>query len=241
MTKTTRFCPICAHSCDRFLPQGLRKRPDARCPSCGSLERHRLVWLYLNKHTDFFDGKKKSVLHVAPEPCLESRFRTAIGSGYVTADLNDPRAKLKIDIEKSGLPSHSFDVIYCSHVLEHVGDDRRALSELQRLLKPNGWAMILVPILGKETFEDPTIVEPSARLAAFGQADHVRRYGPDFVQRLRDARFDVKTIRPSDLAGKEDCERMSLNAAGSIYLCSKRAANAGRSPGTVPRPSPRHR
>ena len=162
------------------------------------------------------------MLHVAPERCLESRFRETIGENYITADLFNPRAMVKMDVAEIKYGDESFDVIYCSHVLEHVEDDRRAMREFYRVLKKNGWAILLVPICGEKTFEDPSVVEPQERLRVFGQADHVRIYGPDYVDRLRGAGFKVKVTTVDDLFEKNDAIRMGLTPiSGEIYYCTK--------------------
>jgi SAM-dependent methyltransferase len=189
---------------------------------CGSLERHRLLWLYLKKKTDFFDGKPKKVLHRARESCLEPKFRRHLDTGYITADLANPVAMVKMDIMDIAFPSQTFDVIYCSHVLEHVADDGKAMRELHRFLKPDGWAILLVPILAEKTFEDPTIVDPEARLQAFGQSDHVRSYGPDYIDRLREAGCEVEVTRVEDLVTPSDARLMGLGPhSGEIYFCTK--------------------
>lgn len=217
-----RFCPVCRKTSNRFLEYGVVRREDALCVWCNALERHRLLWLYVTTKTDLFDGRAKKMLHVAPEPCLESRFRKRLGANYITADLSDPRAMVKMDIVDIKYPGESFDVIYCSHVLEHVPDDRRAMREFHRVLKANGWAILLVPVYEGKTFEDPTIVDPQERLKAFGQDDHVRIYGSDYVDRLRDAGFKVQVTRIDDLVGKDDAIRMGLtSASGEIYFCTK--------------------
>ena len=189
---------------------------------CGSVERHRFVWLFFKEHTDLFDGRDKSMLHVAPERCFEGRLRRLLPKGYVTADLANPRAMVKMDVTDIPYPDASFDIIYCSHVLEHVVDDRRAMREFYRVLKPGGWAVILVPITMDTTFEDERIVSPVERLKAFGQEDHVRRYGPDFVDRLRDAGFVVTPFKASGLFEAEQRVKMGLGAAaGDIFYCTK--------------------
>lgn len=158
---------------------------------------------------------------MAPEPCLESRFRSRLGDGYLTADLSG-RAMVRMDVANIEYPDRSFDIIYCSHVLEHVQDDRRAMREFHRVLKEDGWAILLVPITAAKTFEDPSIVEPRERLKAFGQEDHVRKYGPDYVDRLRDAGFKVEVATVGDLARGDEAIRMGLTAAsGEIYYCTR--------------------
>ena len=162
------------------------------------------------------------MLHVAPEPCLASRLRRRLGGGYVTGDLHDPRAMLRMDVSHIPCADASFDVIYCSHVLEHVQDEAGAMSEFRRVLKHEGWAILLVPITADKTDEDPTVTDPAERLARFGQADHVRVYGPDYVGRLRRAGFEVVVTRVGDLVSAGDAERMGLGpASGEIYFCTK--------------------
>jgi SAM-dependent methyltransferase len=141
---------------------------------CNSLERHRLVWLYFEKMTDLFDGAPKTMLHVAPEPMIQGLLKERLASGYLTADLFSPAAMVKMDITDIQYGDDTFDVIYCSHVLEHVPDDRRAMREFRRVLKPHGWAVLLVPIVISRTFEDPSITDPAERAKLFGQHDHVR-------------------------------------------------------------------
>jgi predicted SAM-dependent methyltransferase len=220
-----RFCPVCGKSSRRFRSAGLVPREDAQCVHCGALERHRLLWLYVSSRTNLFDGKPKKMLHVAPELCFESILRQRLGDNYITADLFSPRAMVKMDVTNIDYPDQSFDVIYCSHVLEHVQDDRKAIREFYRTLKSNGWAILLVPITAEETFEDPSIIGPEERLRVFGQEDHVRRYGPDYVDRLRDAGFSVEVTRANDLVQNGQILRMGLtSASGEIYYCTKQCS-----------------
>ena len=159
---------------------------------------------------------------MAPELSLETRFRSLLGSNYITADLYNPRAMIKMDITDIKEAERSFDVIYCSHVLEHVQDDRKAMREFRRVLKDDGWAILLVPVITDKTFEDPSIVEPAERLKAYGHPTHVRSYGTDYSDRLREAGFDVRIATPNDLVGADDVVRMGLTAAaGEIYYCTK--------------------
>jgi len=218
-----RWCPICGKSSRKFARSGIVPRADAKCMHCGALERHRLVWLYLRRRTALFDGRVGAMLHVAAEPSLQKPLQSHLGSAYVTADLEDPRAMVRMDITDIKYPDESFDVIYCSHVLEHVPDDRRAMREFRRTLKPGGWALLLVPITATTTFEDPTVTDPKERLRLFGQKDHVRRYGPDYVDRLRDEGFEVQVSRSEDFLSPEEIHRMGITeAAGEIYHCTKR-------------------
>jgi SAM-dependent methyltransferase len=217
-----RYCPVCCTSSSRFRKFGRTSRKDARCPNCKALERHRLLWLYLQKETDLFSNKSLKVLHIAPEPCFESKLKERLGDNYLTADLNDPNVMVKMDITDIQYPENTFDVILCNHVLEHIPDDKRAMRELFRTLNDKGWAILLVPITSEKTYEDPMIIKPEDRLKAFGQEDHVRRYGPDYIDRLREAGFAVETIKIEDLVNKKDAVRMGLTpACGDIYYCIK--------------------
>ncbi len=143
-----RLCPVCGKSSSRFASYGVDRREDAQCVRCGALERHRLTWLFFQRRTDLFDGANKKVLHVAPELVFETLLSKQLGDGYLTADLSSPDAAIQMDITDICYPDESFDVIYCSHVLEHVPDDRKAMGELFRVLKPHGWAVLLAPIGG---------------------------------------------------------------------------------------------
>lgn len=220
---TERYCPVCGKSSRKFRPYGCPPRKEAKCVYCMAVERHRLLWLFLKHKTDLFDGKTKEMLHIAPESCFEPRFKRAIGDGYLTADLYN-NAMVKMDITNIEYPDQSFDVIYCSHVLEHVLDDSKAMSEFYRVLKSDGWAILLVPIGAEKTYEDPLIVTPQDRLKAFGQEDHVRLYGPDYVDRLRAAGFKVEIAATKDLVKPTEANKMGLTnteANGEIYYCTK--------------------
>lgn len=217
-----RYCPVCRRSSSRFKPFGIVPREDAQCAHCDALERHRFVWLFFQKNTDLFHGETKKMLHVAPEQCFESIFKDRLGDNYLTADLLNSRAMVKMDICDIQFPDGSFDVIYCSHVLEHVLDDQQAMREFFRVLDSNGWAILNVPITRETTFEDSSIVDPQERLKAFGQEDHVRRYGQDYVERLRDSGFTVKIIKVGDLANSDEVVSMGLTqASGEIFFCTK--------------------
>jgi SAM-dependent methyltransferase len=218
-----RLCPICGCSSPRFSPLGNPPREDAQCLHCGSLERDRLAWLFVRMRTDLLGPTARTMLHLAPESCLADRFRAHLRDGYLSADLCEDRAMVRMDITDIGYPDGSFDVIYCSHVLEHVDDDRRAMQELHRVLRPGGWAIVLVPVMGDRTFEDPQIVEPRERERAFGQEDHVRRYGLDIVERLQEAGFSVEVARARDLVAADTAVTLGLTpASGEVFHCTRR-------------------
>ncbi len=183
-------CPVCGSQFRKFLPYGrLKPRENALCPNCLSLERHRLMWLYLKEKTTFFT-EKLHVLHIAPEACFIRRFENQHGDGYITADIESPLAKVKMDIHAIPFQENTFDAVLCNHVLEHVRDDIQAMREIQRVLKPNGFAILQVPFfnpVGEKTFADDTITDPREREKVFGQSDHVRKYGHDYPERIRAA------------------------------------------------------
>jgi len=216
----TRYCPICRTHLRSFKPFGLVPRTDALCPVCGSVERHRLVWLFFKRKTNLFDNSPKKMLHIAPERELDANLRKTPALDYLTADLNDPRAMVQMDITDIQYPDNSFDVIYCSHVLEHVPDDRKAIRHLNRVLKHTGWAVFVVPIKVEKTIEDPSITDPADRERLFGQHDHVRRYGPDFSDRLAEAGFDVTTFSAADIATAKNITRLSLKD-DKLFFCKK--------------------
>lgn len=214
-----RYCPICDSSFRKFGAFGrVALRQDVRCPRCRSVERDRLAWLVLQSQTMIKAGMR--MLHFAPERCLRARFRAELGEGYVTADLFAQNVDLKLDITSIDLPDAGFDLLYCSHVLEHVPDDLRAMRELRRMLKPDGIAFLNVPIYGDVTYEDFSITDPKAREQAFGQDDHVRKYGMDFVDRLRTAGFAVQIVSAQDLASEAEIERLRMGPPNrSLFVC----------------------
>jgi SAM-dependent methyltransferase len=183
-------CPVCGKSFRKFLPYGrINPRENALCPNCLSLERHRLMWLYLKERTGFFKNDLH-VLHIAPEACFIKRFEKIHGEKYITADIESPLAKVKMDIHQIPFEPNTFDVVLCNHVLEHVKDDIKAMNEIQRVLKPKGFAILQVPFFNPvpdATFEDPTITDRREREKIFGQDDHVRKYGKDYPQRIKRA------------------------------------------------------
>ena len=216
----SRYCPICKGHFRKFLPGGVRMRPDAVCPACGSRERHRLVWTFFVNHTDLFSPGKKRMLHIAPVKSFSRMFKEQENLDYLTADLHDPSVMVKMDITGIQYPDDRFDVIYCSHVLEHVPEDRKAMRELHRVLAPGGWAVLQVPITAEETFGDPSVTDPKERERLFGQYNHVRRYGPDYEDRLEEAGFAVRKYRAADVVGTGNIERLGIMEE-DVYYCTK--------------------
>ena len=218
-------CPLCGRRFRKLLPYGyVTPRPNALCPHCLSLERHRLLWLYLTRETDLFDTHP-SLLHIAPEVCLMRHLKPrykGFETRYKTADLESPLADLHFDIQHIPLAEEQFDVVICNHLMEHVADDRQAMRELHRILRKGGWGVLLSPVeLDRATtFEDDSITDPEERTRIFGQYDHRRIYGNDFAERLREAGFTVEDI---DYGASLSAEERTLYAlpADHIYVIHK--------------------
>lgn len=187
--------PIDGRSFRKFLPYGYgTQRPNVLAPGTLSLERHRLMWLYLQQETDFFSSQKR-VLHMAPEQCFLKRFKK-LKHDYITADLYSPIADVKADITDLPFNDNSFDIVFCNHVLEHIPDDTKAMQELYRVLKPGGFGIFQIPqdLSRATTFEDNSITDPKERARIFGQYDHVRVYGRDYFDKLRSIGFTVNEV-----------------------------------------------
>ena len=185
--------PIDGKSYRKFLPYGYGKqRENALSPGTLSLERHRQMWLYLQNETDFFTENLK-VLHIAPEQEFLRKFKKMKNIDYTSADLFSPIVDVKADILDLPFEDESFDVVFCNHVLEHIIDDRKAMSELFRVMKKGGWGIFQVPMKNslEKTYEDFTITEPKERQKHFGQYDHVRWYGIDYFDRLTSVGFQT--------------------------------------------------
>jgi SAM-dependent methyltransferase len=214
------LCPVCGRRFARFRDDW--NRPNALCWRCGSHERHRAQWLLLERRPTLL-GSARSLLHFAPEWSLRRRLSRIDGLRYVTADLTQPDVDLRLDLTALDLSDGSFDAVICSHVLEHIPDDRAAMRELHRVTAPGGWCLVMVPLdLSRErTYEDPSIISPAARERAFWQHDHVRLYAPDINDRLRATGFDVERIRPVDEFGTQVVERCRLWEADEMWLCGR--------------------
>jgi SAM-dependent methyltransferase len=216
-------CPVSGKTYRKFLPYGrINPRPNALAPDSLSLERHRLMWLYLKEKTNFFTANLK-VLHIAPEHCFLDKFESMKNLDYITADIESPLAKIKMDVHEIPFDENTFDVVFCNHVMEHVDNDIKAMSEIYRVMKPGGWAIIQSPLDPNRsvTFEDPTLISREEREKAHGQDDHVRTYGLDYGQRLKKAGFDVKEDKFVMELDPAKVKRYALPAGEIIYLCSK--------------------
>jgi predicted SAM-dependent methyltransferase len=203
--------PIDNRSFRKFLPYGyVHQRQNVLSPSTLSLERHRLLWLYLKNETDFFTTRKK-VLHMAPEQCFLNRFKN-LKHEYITADLNSPIADVKADITDLPFEENTFDIIFCNHVLEHIPDDTKAMKELYRVMKKGGMGVFQIPqdLNRDTTFEDNSITDKKERAKIFGQYDHVRIYGLDYFDKLRSIGFKVEEVNYTQKISSELSSRYRL-------------------------------
>jgi len=223
-------CPLCGGRFRKFLPwgQGEGRRPDARCPGCGSLERERHLYLFLQEHLRTeLEGRPEPfrLLHVAPEAVLGPLLARRPGIEYLSADLESPRVMRRMNLTAIDLPDGSFDGVLCSHVLEHIPDDRRAMREIRRVLTPGGWALLLVPLQPSRetTLEDPSVVSREDRREQFGQHDHVRIYGKDFADRLREAGFLVRPYSYARERGPAAARRYGLDLREDLFVCTRPA------------------
>ncbi|WP_010228001.1 class I SAM-dependent methyltransferase [Gillisia marina] len=215
--------PIDGKSFRKFLPYGYeQQRENVLSPSTLSLERHRLLWLYLKNKTALFTEKTK-LLHFAPEQAFYKRFKKMENLKYTTTDLNSPLADVKADICNLPFEDNSFDFILCNHVLEHIPDDTKAMQELYRVLSPGGIAILQIPqdLSRATTFEDNSITSRKERAKIFGQYDHVRVYGRDYFDKLRSIGFKVEEIAYTDALSPSEIDKFRLAQGEIIPVCTK--------------------
>ncbi len=221
---TKNECPVCEKQFRKFLAYGYGKtnRDNRLCPNCLSLERHRLLWLWLKAKTDFFT-EELNVLHIAPEQPFIKKFKNLNNLNYISADLYSPIVDVKTDIRDMVFADNLFDFVICNHVLEHIDDEQKAMKEILRVLKPGGKAVLQVPIdySLNETFEDPSIISEKDREKYYGQYDHVRQYGADYPQRLRKAGFNVTEDDFVNSFSEDEKEKYRFDKNEIIYLCRK--------------------
>jgi SAM-dependent methyltransferase len=209
-----RTCSVCSYV-GRFQAAGRPRRLDARCPKCGSAERYRLLALWLDRHGGAL--RTARVLHFAPERGLAELLKARVGS-YQSADITPGRADLVRNIEEIAEADASFDCVVCSHVLEHV-DDRKALTEVYRVLKPGGIALVMLPVIEgwSKTYENMAVVTPEDRMRHYGQSDHVRYYGADVRDRIRAAGFRLAEFT----AEGEDVLTYGLQRGEKVFIATK--------------------
>ena len=160
------------------------------------------------------------MLHIAPERELASYFEKIPNIDYLSGDLDPNKAMVKMDITDIQYPDESFDVIYCCHVLEHVPEDTKVMTEFYRVLKKGGWALIVVPVHREKTYEDFSITTPEERQKAFGHCQHVRICGKDYTDRLEQAGFSVTTGYAKDLVEPKQANQLGLDEH-PVFFCKK--------------------
>ena len=218
-------CPVCEKSFRKFLSYGsdVAHREGVLCPYDLTLERHRLMWLYLKDHSNFFTAENLKVLHIAPEQCYHKGFKRQKNLDYLTGDLVSPIADIHFDLHDIPLEDNRFDVVFCNHVMEHVDDPIQCMSELHRVMAPGGWGIMQVPqdLNRAETYENPSIVTPEDREKHFWQKDHVRLFGRDYPDWLRKAGFKVEEFDKNKHYGEELLDRYRIAKSEILYIVSK--------------------
>ena len=218
-------CPVCERKFSKFLSYGSKvaHRENVLCPFDLTLERHRLMWLYLKNESNFFTTSKLEVLHIAPEQCFHGKFKAQKNLNYLTGDLESPIADLHFDLHHIPLEDNRFDVVFCNHVMEHVNDPIQCMKEMFRVMKPGGWAIMQVPqdMSREKTYEDASIVTPEDREKHFWQKDHVRLFGRDYPQWLEKAGFNVEFYDVTKKFDTETIERYRLIKDELLYIAKK--------------------
>jgi len=218
-------CPVCERKFSKFLSYGSKvaHRENVLCPYDLTLERHRLMWLYLKNESNFFTAEKLDILHIAPEQCFHGKFKAQKNLNYLTGDLESPIADLHFDLHQIPLEDNRFDVVFCNHVMEHVDDPIQCMKELFRVMKPNGWAIMQVPQdMSREiTYEDQTIVTPEDREKHFWQKDHVRLFGRDYPQWLEKAGFTIEIYDVQKNFDKQTIDKFRLMKDELLYIARK--------------------
>lgn len=224
-------CPVCNYSFKKFASYGVPVRENAKCPFCGSFERHRLLWRYLKDKTDLFNPNiPKKILHFAPERFFHETFSLQKNTAYYPCDLNSEKYDLpgkikvlKVDVTNIPFETNTFDIVLCNHVLEHIPDDKKAMCEIYRVMKKGGWGILQVPINYNlaTTYEDWSITSAEEREKAFGQSDHVRWYGLDYKNRLENAGFEVHVDDYAKKMTESEIEKFGIIRNELIYHCRK--------------------
>jgi predicted SAM-dependent methyltransferase len=228
-------CPICGNSFNNFLSGGSESpifekyhiigggyQENHLCPRCISSYRERLVYLYLKNETNIFNSRMR-VLHIAPERSIQKKLKESKYLEYISCDIDSPMAMIKMDITEMYFRNDLFDAVICNHVFEHITNDFKAMAEIYRVLKPNGWAILQVPIslsFGK-TYEDEAVIASAEREKAFGQSDHVRIYARDYKNRLEKVGFVVELYDFSQEYGKISSDKYGINCEEKLYICRK--------------------
>lgn len=226
---TLQICTACGRTSAEFLPAGPGRRPNAICPRCKALERHRFLTLLIEIAAPRVLTGDGTLLDIAPSSTTTPRLRELGGGRYLSIDIDPGADRRIVDLRASltelPLPDDSVDLMICYHVLEHVPDDDSAMAEIARVVRPGGMAIVQVPCrTGVPTDEDPS-AGPEERIRRFGQADHVRVYGDDFEARLEAAGLDVHRIR-TDIVPPDLVDLFRLAPRESVWLVSPAGARA---------------
>lgn len=216
-------CPICKKQVNVFEPYGEKPRPNAMCPSCRSLERTRAQYLYWEKRIPLISSPIK-LLHFAPEQPVRSLFENNAYIDYYPVDFNKNYYGIRdvVDITQIQYEAETFDIIICNHVLEHIPNEQKALSEIHRVLKTDGVCYLSVPTFNIEkTFENPEYNTAELRSKYYGHRDHVRKYGQDVAERLASV-FNVEKVDLIKEAGveKENIKKYGLKK--EIVYCLRK-------------------
>lgn len=222
------YCNCCNNSFITFLPAGLVKRANATCSNCGALERHRMVWHFIENKTELL-LKPHKLLHSAPELYYYKKFKKNSNINYIAIDkfpeeYDYSSETINMDLTDLKFDDNSFDFIICNHVLEHIPNDTDAMKEMYRVLRNGGKAILNVPFEKNRntTFEDFSVTEPAKRLELFGQVDHVRIYSDkDYKKRLESVGFKVEQIDYVSTFSKADKFKNGLQEGEDIFFCSK--------------------
>ena len=232
-------CVLCGSSFRKFLPTGIlerdfwkstegfeiRKLPhvticNAKCAKCGSSERQRLFYIYMKNKQGFDKQKNIRILEVGPDDFVTKVLFDREDIEYTSVDIERSNATQKMDLTNLNYPDNSFDNIFCYHVLEHINDDIKAMSELYRVLKPGGWGILQVPLWSDLTFEDSKFL-PKEYERVYGHPQHVRRYGRDYLDRLESVGFKVDLDKYASSLTNDYAKRYGILKSEDIYLCSK--------------------
>lgn len=245
-------CPLCGLTFDRFAPTGVLKRnfwksahgrnllgkdfiavAQKMCPNCHSSERHRLQYLFLRDRMKILDMSGFSLLDVAPDGVMKAKLFSQLKGEYISIDITTARCPtIVMDLTQMAFSDKCFNVIICYHVLEHIRDDRKAMRELFRVLKPNGWAILQVPIWAETTVEDPH-VPTNQYEKLYGHRGHVRRYGMDYADRLREVGFQVTLDYFARQLSSGERERFGIDPAEILFFCRRKVDDI---PGSIVTP-----
>ncbi len=204
------------------MKEGSHPRPDAVCPACGVVERHRMLRLFLDKYQEKILPSGTRVLYIAPMAGIRDYFKSIPGINYLGADLDSSFADVHFDLQDAPYPDGSFDFSICSHTLAHIPDDIKALSELYRLLSPGGMLLVMERLYDRpDTYQNDSVKTEEERLRHYEQEDRWRIYGKDFKERLASVGFEVEVSEFGKEISEEDALRFGIDREEVIFVCRK--------------------